>query len=518
MSAALDLLAAKAVADVSMFLAPDGTPMTLELGTGLMATGRSPLTVKAFDRSDYAPRRDATTSSGVQIDRALELDIERPYVAPDLTIANAGQVPSPASGSAALDSAPTVTNGAESRALQPSAAVIEPPDTVAISSPGHAASQPALAQGDERTSVQRAVTVHSDGETLARELGIPRADAVSLVSSAGPRGVPYRFKALYVALARSSAGRALSPAVRAARALALARTMDASSAPSTRARTAAAWAVMPMLLPGHVEPVPTASWTAGWSAGDKQLMAELAAGGLDLTFLQSAAPARTANAGWQTSPEPMTPASLSSARAMRVPPSPRAVATGAPTDQTAPLSAGRAGESLAFLVPSSPGAEHAVAATPRRPRGRGALTRPPTAAPPLVHNGGRPSTDSESQGTRTAMKQMIAAAHQQRAMGNAAVPSWFEKAARHIFEDTSGAGGGVSLAEMTLVASVPEHHIAAAPRTASASPAAAPASPGGAHNDGAAATPDVEAMAMEVYAEICRLMEISRERNGEPWR
>ena len=139
--------------------------------------------------------------------------------------------------------------------------------------------------------------------------------------------------------------------------------------------------------------------------------------------------------------------------------------------------------------------------------------RAPTAAPPLIESGG-----GASRASQTAMKQMIAAARKKQTSGDASVPSWFEKAARQMFEGGGNASDGISLAEMTLVASTPAHHIAAAAKTASASPAAAPASPGGAENDEAAATPDVEAMAMEVYAEICRLMEVSRERNGEPWR
>jgi hypothetical protein len=132
----------------------------------------------------------------------------------------------------------------------------------------------------------------------------------------------------------------------------------------------------------------------------------------------------------------------------------------------------------------------------------------PTAAQPLV-NTGSPSSSP--------MNEMIRSARDKRATGEADIPVWFEKAARRMFEG-SASDGGITLAEMTLVTAAPARHIAASPKSASA-PASAPASPGGSEQSaGAEPSADVRRLAEDVYAEICRLIEIAKERNGEPWR
>jgi type IV secretory pathway TrbL component len=112
---------------------------------------------------------------------------------------------------------------------------------------------------------------------------------------------------------------------------------------------------------------------------------------------------------------------------------------------------------------------------------------------------------------------MVRAARAKRAAGEADIPAWFEKAARQMFEDSSG-GSGISMAEMTLVTAAPARHIAAAPKSASSSAATAPASPGGSEQADEQDSAEVQRLAEEVYAEICRLMAVARERNGEPWR
>jgi hypothetical protein len=70
---------------------------------------------------------------------------------------------------------------------------------------------------------------------------------------------------------------------------------------------------------------------------------------------------------------------------------------------------------------------------------------------------------------------------------------------------------------MTLVTAAPARHIAASTRTAD-SPAAPAASMGAASpGEGGKEAPDVEALAQEIFAEVCRMFEIVKERNGDPW-
>jgi hypothetical protein len=98
--------------------------------------------------------------------------------------------------------------------------------------------------------------------------------------------------------------------------------------------------------------------------------------------------------------------------------------------------------------------------------------------------------------------------------GEVEIPTWFENAARKMFEDKGNMSDGISLAELTLVTSAPQGHIAASTRSA---PSASPAAPSPA--TGAPITPhfDVDKIAHEVYRQILVLMDNARARNGEPF-
>jgi hypothetical protein len=101
--------------------------------------------------------------------------------------------------------------------------------------------------------------------------------------------------------------------------------------------------------------------------------------------------------------------------------------------------------------------------------------------------------------------------------GEPEIPAWFEAAARRMLDDRSPAQG-MSLAELVLVtaAATPSRAIAAATRGApSTGGTGAPivsASAGGSSQK-----PDVEAIAQEVYQEVMRLIDIARERSGDPY-
>ncbi len=152
----------------------------------------------------------------------------------------------------------------------------------------------------------------------------------------------------------------------------------------------------------------------------------------------------------------------------------------------------RAGEALGSYVTPQP-----AALARESTREVGAVLRPPTAAPELVRTG-RP-TSGRFGG------------------GEVEIPSWFEAAAKRMF-DTQSSGGtseGISLADLTLVTAAPPAQIAASTRGA---PSAAPATPA----TGSATAPqtggvDVEQLAQDIYREIMIMMDDARARNGEPF-
>ena len=100
------------------------------------------------------------------------------------------------------------------------------------------------------------------------------------------------------------------------------------------------------------------------------------------------------------------------------------------------------------------------------------------------------------------------------------MPSWVEEAARRVLEERSSSDGGVSVAELTLVTAAPKTHMAASPRRASGGATPASTMSGSAPERGGEdepALPDIEEMAREVYGQICRMLEVARERSGDPW-
>jgi hypothetical protein len=281
------------------------------------------------------------------------------------------------------------------------------------------------------------------------------ADAVEV--PAPQRG---RFEAIYQSLSRSPAGRSLSPSVRAARALAIAAAQDGASGDggSAHERARAAWSVMPAVY-----------------AGD--------GGG-------AAAPA---SARGTTSPEltlvaPSSPYGDDGGR------------DGEAIDEMRPgLSrlAARAGEAIgSFVRPSGP--EVAQASSGAARVSGGATDR--GVAEPFVHELIRTGRGFSRAGG-----------------GETEIPSWFEAAARKMLEQR-GLGESLSVAELTLIASAPSRQVAASTRDAGGGPAPAMASaPPGEGGAAQGEAPNIEKIAADVYAEILKLIDIARERSGDPW-
>lgn len=282
-------------------------------------------------------------------------------------------------------------------------------------------------------------------------------------------------EAIYVALSQSPDGRSMSPAVRAARALAMAEAAGVRGS-SARARAAAAWAMMPMVLVG--------------SGRDQGTMAAGALGSEPLVPALSMQPGGAMPDGRQEHAE-MRHAAARAGESLQ--------SLIAPYDAQAAL----VGDARATRRSGAAGASaHQVQ--------QGAVLRAPTAAQPLVQTGA-----SQPRSSSAAAREMIRAAQMKRATGSPDIPPWFEEAARRMFEDK--AGDGISLAEMTLVTAAPARHVAASPKTASAS-SQPPQAQGGSETGANEPTADVEQLAREVYAEICRFIEVARERNGDTWR
>jgi hypothetical protein len=332
----------------------------------------------------------------------------------------------------------------------------------------------------------------------------PAAAAAAL--GRGASSLPAGFEALYVALSRSPAGRSLSPAVRAARALALVGQVAGPAAagrmgvrgadsgePAARARAAAAWAVMPMIFTGGAD----GAWPGAASGPASAASASGVSGGALPSYGASfGAPALQVVGALGRGAAGMTGVEM-----------PR------PERPELQAVAARAGESLqSFVAPgAAPEATSAERGSGASTRSLGAVRRAPTAAQPLV--------TAQSRANAAAVQEMIRSAQQKRAAGDNSIPPWFEEAARRMFQDGSD-GGGITLAEMTLVASAPARLVAASPKSASGSSASATPSnsAGGGESHDAEPTANVEQIAREVYGEICRMIESARNRNGDTWR
>jgi len=252
-----------------------------------------------------------------------------------------------------------------------------------------------------------------------------------------------RFESLYVALAESTAGRTMSPAARAARALALANRDEDATSLSSRERAALAWQIFPVVLNGE----------AAASSGDTR-------DGYEARDARGSSVVRG-----RSTPELPTiaPSSLDRPGEMR--------------PGLSSLSS-RAGEALSSFV-----------------------TAPQSASP-----SGSSSSSSENRSNAWRSGRYGG--------GEVEIPGWFEQAARKMFEDR-GEIEGISLADLTLVASTPPSQIAASDRS---SPAAAPAkqaAPDGKGEKGQKV--DIESVAADVYRAVMQMMESARMRNGEPY-
>ena len=272
-----------------------------------------------------------------------------------------------------------------------------------------------------------------------------------------------RFDALYVALSQSPSGRDLSPAARAARALALAgRGEDAPASAFERAATV--WDVLPVVYA-----------TEGMSTEEAvHTQAELGAN---------------------------TPRGIAARASLRRPGIGGAAMEllgneGRPG--LAPLSS-RAGEALASYVTSVsvPSVPVGSTSAPSSSSSVPIAQRAPSAAAELVQTG-RPSG--------------------RHGGGETEIPPWFEAAARKMLGERMGTES-LSLAELTLVNNAPATQIAAASKTGHVS--AAPSAPGAGGGDEGESKKgdgeDIDAIAEEVYAKIMIMMDAARSRNGEPY-
>ncbi|MDQ3370034.1 MAG: hypothetical protein M3680_31850, partial [Myxococcota bacterium] len=268
-----------------------------------------------------------------------------------------------------------------------------------------------------------------------------------------------------------SAGRSVSPAARAARALALAGRGEESV--SARERAATVWDVLPVVYADAMsgdEPTGASDGTGVPSIRSERGPAG-SFGGRTFAGRDLVMPDGSMDGGFAVERPGLGALSARAGEALG-----SYVTPHAPTFATSPS--------------SSPG----TSAAPHREVG--AVMRAPTAAQELVRTG-RPSG--------------------RHGGGEVEIPSWFESAARKMLEERSGASDGISLAELTLVTSAPSSHIAASSRTA---PSAGPIAPGmntGAAQSGAAPQVDIEKVANEIYRHILVLMDVARARNGEPY-
>ena len=344
-------------------------------------------------------------------------------------------------------------------------------------------------------------TAAGDGATAAGGGGAPQArtrtrgalpadardeEVFESAASYVPVARREKFQALYVALGQSATGRSLSPAARAARAIALAG--RGGEVVSAHERAAIAWDVLPVLhgldsLEDELEPA-----LAGDTVGGAARMATSARGSLlrarpEMPALSTGAAAEQASRRREELSELFVDSRPGLAR----------------------LSA-RAGEALGLFV--APEVARAPAQTSSASsREVGALLRPPTAAPELVQTGGGGGGSPAN--------------YQRYGGGEVEIPAWFEAAAKKMFENqTPAIAESISLAELTLVSTARPQQIAASSRgVGSGSTSSTPATQSDASTTSKkpqdAMKIDVEKLAGEVYAHIQSMMDSVRSRNGE---
>jgi hypothetical protein len=329
-----------------------------------------------------------------------------------------------------------------------------------VGAPAHDAMTPGATASSAGRAFGGALAPLVSGEQLEREI------VTSTAASIAP-AQRQRFEALYLALGQATSSRALSPAARAARALALVG--RGGELVTARERAELAWGVLPQVFADSVSGIHGGGIPGGAAAsgnpgivgpGASRSAARSASAGEPRTWLDGGVDARPGLAS---------------------------------------LTA-RAGEALAsYVTPTAapvaaPG--EAASGASSSSREAGAVLRAPTAAQELV----RPGRPSGRHGG-----------------GEVEIPPWFEAAARKMFEDKGGSDPTFALSELTLVTSAPSSQIAASTRTPPAAappaPAASARSNGGEENQSI----DIEKVANEVYRQILTLMDAARARNGEPY-
>ena len=352
------------------------------------------------------------------------------------------------------------------------------------------------------------------GEPVSREGARARGDrlreaaqeraATEAARDLLPRHLWSVFDAVYLSLGEETVAsdvRPLGPAARAARALALAsRARGPEDLPlSARARAAAAWAVLPVVMTGGAPVAPGGSAAAArlsrpGSAAAPGFTARYAAGGM----------AETSAVGAASVPG----ATPSSARSV-------AGAPFAADDAPRRSRSVRAGEALASLV--------APAFFRGDDRGDGYGPVPAERARPVptfVDTGSRPqpAAPPPAPAPRPAPRPAPAASAEP---SKKEFEAWFQSAAQKYFGEAPSATG-LTVAEMTLVTSAPREQIAASQASATGSPSPQTVGGGGTGAaegpaGGVPQAPNIDKIAQDVYDQICRMLAVARERSGDPW-
>ncbi len=170
--------------------------------------------------------------------------------------------------------------------------------------------------------------------------------------------------------------------------------------------------------------------------------------------------------------------------------------------------AARAGESLgSFVAPSA----REVSSWGADDRGTSALAAR-AELPVYVDTS---SSSSQSSSSRSSMSRP-GRTFAQAGGGEPEIPAWFEAAARRMLDDRSP-GAGMSLAELVLVTSAATPSKAIAASTRGSSPTAVASTPSTAAQSAGGQKPNVEKLAYDVFQEVLRLIDIARERGGDPY-
>ena len=301
-------------------------------------------------------------------------------------------------------------------------------------------------------------------------------DVVSTATAMVPTSRRAKFEAMYVALGQSQAARAWSPAARAARALALAGRGDETITAQERAMIA--WDVLPVVAPmmaSGVDSTGAMDYDLAPGAARSTGTAAQRAAMIGAAYAQMAQSAPGAQVVLPDYVEHRPGLAALSARAGEALGSYVAPASAAPT------SSGSSGSSRSSRSGSDVGA----------------VLRAPTAAPELVRTG-RPSGRFGG--------------------GEVEIPTWFETAARKMFDQQQGSGPAseLSISELTLITAAPSNQIAASSRSM---PGAAPTNPSPSSQSMAnsQSSIDIEKVANDVYRQVLVLMDSARFRNGEPY-